>query len=103
MLLAYHLQKLPYVFPLVGGNKNAQLHGNIDSLKIALTDEHIKSIEAVAPFDPGFPHLYIVCFPVTSSKPHAFEDRMSQLYADDGHLTGRRVDPEHQQPRRHCH
>lgn len=60
MLIAYHLQKMPYVFPLFGGNKLEQLRSNIDALKVTLTDAQIKEIEAAVPFDVGFPHAYIV-------------------------------------------
>ncbi|KAH9053236.1 Aldo/keto reductase [Lactarius vividus] len=44
--IAYHLHKLPYVFPIIGGRKVEQLKENI----------HIKRIEDATPFDPGFPH-----------------------------------------------
>jgi len=57
--IAYHLQKLPYVFPLIGGRKVDQLHENIAALDITLTAEHIKRIEDATPFDPGFPHSMI--------------------------------------------
>lgn len=60
VLIAYHLQKLPYVFPLVGGNKSHQLEQNIDALKLSLTDSQINEIESASPFDVGFPHKYIV-------------------------------------------
>jgi len=57
--LAYVLCKTPYVFPIVGGRKVEQLHDNIQALKIALTDEQIKYLESVKPFDLGFPHNMI--------------------------------------------
>ncbi|GJE90536.1 NADP-dependent oxidoreductase domain-containing protein [Phanerochaete sordida] len=59
VLIAYHLQKMPYVFPLIGGNKVAQLEANIDALRISLTNEQIKEIESAAPFDVGFPASFI--------------------------------------------
>jgi aryl-alcohol dehydrogenase-like predicted oxidoreductase len=37
--------KLPYVFPLIGGQKVEQLHENITALDISLTAEQIKRIE----------------------------------------------------------
>ena len=61
VLIAYHLQKMPYIFPLLGGNKISQLRANIEALKISLSDEQIKEIEAVVPFDLGYPQKYIVC------------------------------------------
>ncbi|KAH9075007.1 Aldo/keto reductase [Lactarius deliciosus] len=53
--IAYHLQKLPYVFPIIGGRKVEQLKDNIIALDISLTAEQIKRIEEATPFDPGFP------------------------------------------------
>lgn len=58
--LAYHLQKQPYVFPIIGGNKVEQLYSNIEALKIALKDEHIQEIESAVPFDIGYPLKYTV-------------------------------------------
>ncbi|KAF8264442.1 Aldo/keto reductase [Lactarius quietus] len=57
--IAYHLQKLPYVFPIIGGRKVEQLHENIEALDISLTAEQIKRIEEAKPFEPGFPHSMI--------------------------------------------
>ena len=54
------MQKTPYVYPLVGGRKIEHLQANIDSLKITLTNEHIKYLESVLPFEPGFPYDLIV-------------------------------------------
>ncbi|KAH9075006.1 NADP-dependent oxidoreductase domain-containing protein [Lactarius deliciosus] len=60
--IAYHLQKLPYVFPIIGGRKVEQLNENITALDISLTAEQIKRIEEATPFDLGFPHSMIVSF-----------------------------------------
>jgi diketogulonate reductase-like aldo/keto reductase len=60
--IAYHLHKLPYVFPIIGGRKVEQLKENIAALDISLTPEQVQRIEAAAPFDPGFPNSMIVCF-----------------------------------------
>ena len=54
------MQKTPYVYPLVGGRKIEHLQANIDSLRISLTNEHIKYRESVLPFEPGFPYDLIV-------------------------------------------
>lgn len=54
--IAYVMQKVPYVFPIIGGRKVEHLHANLEALSIALEDEHIKEIEAAVPFAPGFPH-----------------------------------------------
>ena len=66
MLIAYHLQKMPYVIPLVGGNKVEQLRANIEALKVVLSEAQVKEIEAATPFDAGFPHNYIVRAPASS-------------------------------------
>ncbi|KAL3447553.1 NADP-dependent oxidoreductase domain-containing protein [Aspergillus insuetus] len=53
--LAYVLQKVPNVFPIVGGRKVEHLHDNIQALKIKLTPEQIQYLESVKPLDVGFP------------------------------------------------
>ncbi|KAI1495773.1 putative aryl-alcohol dehydrogenase Aad14 [Biscogniauxia marginata] len=57
--LAYVFAKYPYVFPIVGGRKVSHLEENLQSLKIKLTDEQIKFLESVNPFDIGFPGTFI--------------------------------------------
>ncbi|KAI0365740.1 aryl-alcohol dehydrogenase [Pilatotrama ljubarskyi] len=57
--IAYVMQKAPFVFPIIGGRKVEQLKANIEALDIALTDEHMKQIEGVVPFDLGFPSNFI--------------------------------------------
>ena len=59
--IAYVMQKTPYVFPIVGGRKVEHLHDNIKALEISLTPEQTAFIDGVVPFDPGFPHYFIVC------------------------------------------
>ncbi|KAI0071466.1 aryl-alcohol dehydrogenase [Panus rudis PR-1116 ss-1] len=54
--IAYVMQKVPYVFPIIGGRKVEHLHANIEALEIALTPEHIKFLESILPFDLGFPY-----------------------------------------------
>jgi len=58
--IAYLMQKTPYVFPIIGGRKVEQLEANLESLAISLTPEHVKYLESVVPFDPGFPYSIIV-------------------------------------------
>jgi len=53
--LAYVMHKARNVFPLVGGRKVEHLEENIKALSIRLTDEQIKKLESVKPFDIGFP------------------------------------------------
>ncbi|OCH94625.1 Aldo/keto reductase [Obba rivulosa] len=57
--IAYVMQKTPYVFPIVGGRKVEHLMDNIEALKISLTEEQIKYLEAALPFDVGFPLNFI--------------------------------------------
>jgi len=54
------MHKAPYVFPIIGGRKVEHLHANIEALDIALTDEQIKELESVVPFDLGFPTGFFV-------------------------------------------
>ena len=58
--IAYHLQKTPYVFPIVGGRKVENLLKNIEALEIVLSKEQIAFLESVLPFDVGFPNWLIV-------------------------------------------
>ena len=69
--IAYVMQKVPYVFPLVGGRKVEHLEANIEALSVALSEEHIKFIESILPFDPGFPAAHIVS--------HMISTRISRL------------------------
>ena len=57
--LAYVMHKSPYVFPIVGGRKVEHLKGNIEALKLRLTNEDIEEIEAAYPFDMGFPMNFL--------------------------------------------
>lgn len=54
------MQKVPYVFPIIGGRKVEHLHANIEALEIALSDEQIKFLGDVVPFNKGFPYGYFV-------------------------------------------
>ncbi|KAK1248893.1 hypothetical protein MKX08_007113 [Trichoderma sp. CBMAI-0020] len=57
--LAYVLHKAGNVIPIVGGRKVEHLMDNIQALKIKLTDEQIKFLEEVRPFDLGFPSAFL--------------------------------------------
>jgi len=57
--LAYVLNKAPYVFPIVGGRKVEHLHDNIKAIELKLTDEEMKEIESVKPFEVGFPNDFL--------------------------------------------
>ncbi|KAG1872391.1 NADP-dependent oxidoreductase domain-containing protein [Suillus subalutaceus] len=52
-------EKTPYVFPIIGGRKVEHLEANLESLTISLTTEHVKYLESIVPFDPGFPSTFI--------------------------------------------
>lgn len=60
--LAYVMHKAPYVFPIVGGRKVEHLKGNIDALSIDLSEDEIDEIEAVEPFDVGWPMNFLFGF-----------------------------------------
>ena len=63
--IAYLMQKTPYVFPIVGGRKVEHLMANIEALEITLSNDQIKYLESVVPFEPGFPYWVIVsCLPL---------------------------------------
>ena len=47
------MHKTPNVFPIVGGRKTSHLKGNIDALKIKLSEEDIDEIDAAYPFEIG--------------------------------------------------
>ncbi|TGO13417.1 hypothetical protein BTUL_0070g00470 [Botrytis tulipae] len=57
--MIYIMQKAPYVFPLVGGRKVEHLKGNVEALKLVLTDEDMTKIDRASRFDPGFPHIFL--------------------------------------------
>ena len=58
--IAYVMQKDPYVFTIIGGRKKEQLEANIEAMDVALSEEQIKYLEGVLPFDPGFPNVMVV-------------------------------------------
>ena len=53
------MAKTPNVFPIVGGRKTSHLKGNIDALKIKLTEEDIDEIDSAYPFEIGFPMNFL--------------------------------------------
>ncbi|TCD65718.1 hypothetical protein EIP91_002294 [Steccherinum ochraceum] len=53
---AYVMQKVPFVFPILGGRKVEHLEENLEALEISLTPEHIAYLESILPFDLGFPY-----------------------------------------------
>jgi len=57
--IAYVMQKTPYVFPIIGGRKVENLVANLEALDLSLSDEHIKELESIIPFDIGFPTTMI--------------------------------------------
>ena len=57
--LAYVMQKVPYVFPIVGGRKLEHIEGNIAALEVSLTEDDVKKVESAYNFDHGFPHTFL--------------------------------------------
>jgi len=71
--LAYILRKgaelgVPKVFPVVGGRRPDQLLDNIRGLVIRLTDEQVAALEAVKPFEAGFPADFVGADPSVTGK-----------------------------------
>lgn len=73
--LAYVMTKAPRVFPIVGGRKVEHLMANIEALKIKLTEKQIERLEAVVPFEPGFPNNFV------GEDPHTNGGKPSGLLA----------------------
>ncbi|KAG5219944.1 Aldo/keto reductase [Salix suchowensis] len=57
--IAYLMHKTPYVFPIIGGRKVEHFYANMEALDITISDEQIKELESVLPFDPGFPNTMV--------------------------------------------
>ncbi|KAL4917251.1 NADP-dependent oxidoreductase domain-containing protein [Aspergillus aurantiobrunneus] len=72
--LAYVLQKVPNVFPLVGGRKVEHLHDNIQALQVKLTPEQVEYLEGLRPFNLGFPHDMVGTDPRVSGVPSPWVD-----------------------------
>ena len=77
--IAYVMQKAPYVFPIIGGRKVEHLLANLEALEIVLTPEHIKYLESVVSFDPGFPMSMIVSLSSTCSPSPFLSNRFSYI------------------------
>ncbi|KAJ7718444.1 aryl-alcohol dehydrogenase [Mycena metata] len=56
--IAYTMHKAPYSFPVFSARKVEQLAANMEALDISLTDKQVAFIDAVLPFDRGFPHTF---------------------------------------------
>jgi aryl-alcohol dehydrogenase-like predicted oxidoreductase len=54
--LAYVSQRVPYVFPIVGGRKIDHLRSNIEALRIRLTPADYAELDEAAPLATGFPY-----------------------------------------------
>ncbi|KAI0091508.1 aryl-alcohol dehydrogenase [NADP(+)] [Irpex rosettiformis] len=56
--IAYIQQKVPYVFPIIGGRKVEHLQANLEALDISLSKEQVAYLESIVPWDKGFPFNY---------------------------------------------
>ncbi|KAF9562674.1 Aldo/keto reductase [Agrocybe pediades] len=54
--IAYVMQKTSFVFPIIGGRKVEHMLQNLEALEISLSEEQIRYIESVVPFEAGFPN-----------------------------------------------
>ena len=80
------MQKTPYVFPIIGGRKVEHLLANIEALDITLSNDQIKYLESVVPFEPGFPYWMIVSC-LFSSLPFlsfSFHDSLFVVFSSQG-------------------
>ncbi|KAJ3528393.1 hypothetical protein NM688_g8004 [Phlebia brevispora] len=57
--IAYHLQKTPYVYPIIGCRSAERIQKNVEALTITLSPEQIEFLESAVPFEPGFPLWFI--------------------------------------------
>ncbi|KAJ7601959.1 aryl-alcohol dehydrogenase [Mycena polygramma] len=57
--IAYTMAKAPFAHPVVGGRTPEQLLSNIEALSVILTPSHLAYIDAVLPFDKGFPNNWM--------------------------------------------
>ena len=58
--IAWTMQKAPFVFPIIGGRKVEHLQQNLEALELHLTDEQIKRLDNIVPFNKGFPFAEFV-------------------------------------------
>ncbi|KAJ7150734.1 NADP-dependent oxidoreductase domain-containing protein, partial [Mycena filopes] len=58
--IAYTMHKAPFSFPVLGARKVEHLMDSIGALEISLSDAQIAAIDAVLPFDMGFPNTFTV-------------------------------------------
>lgn len=81
--IAYVSQKVPYVFPIIGGRKVEHLLANIEALDITLSPEQITYLESIVPFELGFPYWIIVRL------IHVFSPRIGTTnIQNEGHWIG---------------
>ncbi|KAI5477661.1 Aldo/keto reductase [Pseudohyphozyma bogoriensis] len=73
--LAYAMHKYPYMFPVIGGNKIAQLEANLEAISISLSDAQMSYLESVTAFDYGFPCNFI------GTDPHSNGGKMINVMA----------------------
>lgn len=89
--IAYVMQKARNVFPIVGGRKVEHVADNIKALSIHLSAEQIEELEAVKPFDVGFPMNFMgedpketgVTPPLTASSARIAWQRSSKPIGHD--------------------
>ncbi|KAK0636162.1 aldo/keto reductase [Bombardia bombarda] len=80
--LAYVMSKAANVYPIVGGRKIEHLNDNILGLSIKLTEEQIKYLEGVKPFDVGFPSNFLGSDPNVTGKSFRLEMTAAMDFPD---------------------
>lgn len=56
--MAYVMHSYPYTFPIIGGRKIEHLQGNIEALKLKLSEEDMKEIEGAYGYAYPFPQSF---------------------------------------------
>lgn len=75
--IAYVMHKAPYVFPIVGARKVEHMQANLEALNISLSDENVKFIDEVLPFDKGFPSNFFVRTSSASAQTYGSQQLIS--------------------------
>lgn len=70
LALAYVMHKYPYCYPIVGGRNIKHLQGNVEALRLELSDEDIDEIEGAVDFQIGFPMNFLFEFGGGKYKTH---------------------------------
>jgi aryl-alcohol dehydrogenase-like predicted oxidoreductase len=57
--IAWTMARSPRIHPMIGARRVEQVRDNLGALDVRLTPEECATLEAAAPFSPGFPTDFI--------------------------------------------